>query len=64
MLHKVVLHLERHEPELALQELAAVELLAAEQRLAFIHSPEVFRGGALLLQGALRDALAMLRAGL
>ena len=64
MLHKVVLHLERHEPELALQELAAIELLADEQRLAFLHSPEVFRGGALLLQGALRDALAMLRAGL
>jgi len=38
--------------------------LAAEQRLAFLHSPEVLRGGALLLQGALRDAVVMLRAGL
>ena len=47
-----------------MQQIAATELLAAEQRLAFVHSPEVFRGGALLLQGELRDALAMLRAGL
>jgi len=58
------LHLDRHEPELALQQLAAIELLAAEQRLVFMHSPEVLRGGALLLQGELRDARALLRAGL
>jgi class 3 adenylate cyclase/tetratricopeptide (TPR) repeat protein len=64
MSFKALLHLDRHEPELALQQLAAIELLAAEQRLAFIHSPEMLRGGALLLQGELRDALAVLRAGL
>jgi class 3 adenylate cyclase/tetratricopeptide (TPR) repeat protein len=64
MFFKTLLHLDRHEPELALQQLAAIELLAAEQRLVFAHSPEVFRGGALLLQGELRDALAVLRAGL
>lgn len=64
MCFKTLLHLDRREPELALQQLAAIELLAAEQRLAFLHSPEVLRGGALLLQGELRDALAMLRAGL
>jgi len=64
MFFKALLHLERREPELALQQLAAIELLAAEQRLAFLHSPEVLRGGALLLQGALRDAVVMLRAGL
>jgi predicted ATPase len=49
---------------LALQQLAASELLAAEQRLGFLHSPEVLRGSALLLQGELRDARAALRAGL
>jgi len=64
MFFKTLLHLHQHEPELALQQLAAIELLAAEQRLVFGHSPEVFRGGALLLQGELRDALAALRAGL
>jgi class 3 adenylate cyclase len=64
MFFKTLLHLDRHEPELALQQLAAIELLAAEQRLVFGHSPEVFRGSALLLQGELRDAVAMLRAGL
>jgi class 3 adenylate cyclase len=64
MFFKTRLHLERREPELALQQLAAIELLAAEQRLAFLHSPEVLRGGALLLQGELHDALAMLHAGL
>jgi class 3 adenylate cyclase/tetratricopeptide (TPR) repeat protein len=64
MFIKSQLHLDRHEPELALQQLAAMELLVAEQRLVFLHSPEVLRGGALLLQGELRDALAVLRAGL
>jgi hypothetical protein len=51
MLFKTLLHLDRQEPEIALQQLAAVELLAAEQRLAFLLSPEVLRGGALLLLG-------------
>jgi tetratricopeptide (TPR) repeat protein len=64
MAFKTMLHLDRHEPELALQQLAASELLAAEQRLGFLHSPEVLRGSALLLQGELRDARAVLRAGL
>jgi len=64
MLYKTLLHLDRHEPEIALQQLGAVELLVAEQRLGFLLSPEVLRGGALLLQGELRDALAVLRAGL
>ena len=64
MFCQAMLHLERHEPELALQQLDAIELLAAEQRLAFHHSPEVLQGGALLLQGELRDTLAVLRAGL
>jgi tetratricopeptide (TPR) repeat protein len=64
MFCKTLLHLDRCEPELALPQLAAIELLAAEQRLVFMHSPEVFRGGALLLQGELRDALAVLRVGL
>lgn len=45
---KTLLHLERHEPELALQRLAAIELLASEQRLTLMHSPQVLRGGALL----------------
>jgi class 3 adenylate cyclase len=64
MAFKTMLHLDRHEPELALQQLAASELLAAEQRLGFLLSPEVLRGSALLLQGELRDARAVLRAGL
>jgi tetratricopeptide (TPR) repeat protein len=64
MAFKTMLHLDRHEPELALQQLAASELLAAEQRLGFLHSPEVLRGSALLLQGELCDARAALRAGL
>jgi class 3 adenylate cyclase/tetratricopeptide (TPR) repeat protein len=64
MLYKTLLYIDRREPEFALQQLAATELLAAEQRLAFLLSPEVLRGGALLLQGELSDALAVLRAGL
>jgi tetratricopeptide (TPR) repeat protein len=64
MFFRTMLHLERREPELALQQLTAIELLAAEQRLVLMHSPEVLRGGALLLQDELHDALALLRAGL
>jgi predicted ATPase len=64
MFYKTMLYLDRHEPELALQQLVAIELLVAEQRLVFMHSPEVLRGGALLLQGELLDARELLRAGL
>ncbi|MGB6795317.1 MAG: AAA family ATPase [Xanthobacteraceae bacterium] len=59
-----MLHLERGEPELALQRLAAAEALAAEQRFGFVLEPQLLRGAALTAQGAFAEAGACLRAGL
>jgi class 3 adenylate cyclase len=59
-----MVHLERGEPELALQLLEAAEALAAEQRLSFVLQPQLLRGGALAAQGAFEGAAACLRGGL
>ena len=59
-----MVRLNRGEPELALQLLAAAEALAAEQRLGLVVVPEIVRGGALMGQGALEEAVACLRRGL
>jgi tetratricopeptide (TPR) repeat protein len=59
-----MLHLDRGEPELALQRINAVEALAAEQRLGFVLEPKLLRGAALTAQGALEEAVACLREGL
>ncbi|MGC2202537.1 MAG: AAA family ATPase, partial [Stellaceae bacterium] len=59
-----MLHLDRGEPEFALQRLDAVEALAAEQRLGFVMEPRFLRGAALCAQGAFEEAVACLREGL
>ena len=59
-----MLHLERGEPELALQRIDAVEALAAEQRIGFVLEPKLLRGAALTALGAVEDAVACLREGL
>ena len=59
-----MLHLDRGEPELALQRLEAAEALAAEQRLGFVLEPQFLRGAALTAQGAFEEAVACLREGL
>jgi class 3 adenylate cyclase/tetratricopeptide (TPR) repeat protein len=59
-----MLHLDRGEPELALEGLQAAEALAAEQRLGLIIAPGFIRGAALMAQGAFDDAIARLREGL
>jgi class 3 adenylate cyclase len=59
-----MVHLERGEPELALQRLEAAEALAAEQRLGFVLQPQLLRGAALAAQGAFEGAVAYLREGL
>jgi len=64
LLNAAILHLDRGEPELALQLLATAEALVAEQRLAFIHEPRFLRGAALSAQGAFAEAVACLREGL
>ena len=63
-LFDAMLHLDRGEPELALERLRAAEALAAEQRLGLIVEPGLLRSGALMAQGAFDDAVALLREGL
>jgi predicted ATPase/class 3 adenylate cyclase len=63
-LYNAMVRVNRGEPELALQLLAAAEALAAEQRLGLVVVPEIVRAGALMAQGALEEAVACLRRGL
>jgi class 3 adenylate cyclase/tetratricopeptide (TPR) repeat protein len=63
LLFNAMLHLDRGEPETALQRLDAAEALAAEQRLSFPFEPHLLRGGALIAQGASADAVTYLRKG-
>src|SRR6516162_8599901 len=58
-----VVYLNRHEPERALSLVEAAEALAAEQRLSLIREPGMLRGGALLGQGAVDEAIARIREG-
>jgi predicted ATPase len=64
LLYLATLHLDRGEPEVALQLVSAAEALAAEQRLAFVMEPRFMRGAALSAQGAFEEAVACLREGL
>jgi tetratricopeptide (TPR) repeat protein len=64
LLYLSLLHLDRREPDLALQRLSAAETLAAEQRLGFAFDPAILHGAALVAQGAFEDAVAGLRAAL
>jgi len=59
-----VLHLDRDEPELALQRIEAVEALASAQRLAFAVEPQILRGAVMTAQGAFDEAITCLRDGL
>jgi class 3 adenylate cyclase len=62
--YHAMLHLDRREPGPALDRLEAAEKIAAEQRLGFVLEPQLLRGAALTLQGALEEAVACLRVGL
>jgi class 3 adenylate cyclase len=62
--YHAMLHLDRREPGPALDRLEAAEKIAAEQRLGFVLEPQLLRGAALTLHGALEEAVACLREGL
>ena len=64
LLFNGMLRLDCGEPELALQRLEAAEALASEQRLGFAWPPQFLRGAALSAQGAFKELIACLRAGL
>ena len=64
LLQATVLHQLRREPGMALQRVHAAEIVAAEQRLSLHIDSRVLRGGALAAQGALAEAVAVIREGL
>jgi class 3 adenylate cyclase/predicted ATPase len=61
--HSSVLYLNRREPDRALRQVEAAEVLAAEQRLSLIQEPGMLRGAALVGQGAVDEAIDRLREG-
>ena len=63
LLWSVMLHLDRGEPESALELLAVAETLVAEQRLAFLLEPRFLRGAALSARGELEEAVGCVREG-
>jgi predicted ATPase len=63
LIYSSLVHLNRREPERALRQLDAAEVLAAEQRLSLIIEPGILRGVALLGQGAVDEATARIREG-
>jgi class 3 adenylate cyclase/predicted ATPase len=64
LVFNAMLHVDRGEPELALQRLEVAEMLAAEQRLGFVMEPRFLRGAALSAHGAFDEAAACLREAL
>ena len=64
LIMNTLLHLDRREPELALQRLEAAEALAAEQRLGFVLEAPLLHGAVLMAQEAFGQAIACLREGL
>jgi tetratricopeptide (TPR) repeat protein len=59
-----VLHLDREEPELALQRIEASEALVADQRIGLVLEPRILHGAVMTAQGAFKEAVACLRDGL
>jgi predicted ATPase len=58
-----VVYLNRREPERALRQLEAAQVLAAEQRLSLVFETGMLRGAALAEQGAVDEAIARIREG-
>jgi tetratricopeptide (TPR) repeat protein len=59
-----MLHLDRAEPEMALQRIEAAEALAIAQRLGFAIEPQILRGAVMTAEGVFDEAIACLRDGL
>jgi class 3 adenylate cyclase len=61
LIFNAMLHVDRGEPELALQRVESAEALVAEQRLGFVMEPRFLRGAAPNAHGAFDEAVACLR---
>jgi tetratricopeptide (TPR) repeat protein len=64
LLMNAVLHLDRDEPEVALQQIEAAEALAEEQRIGLVIEPQILRGAVMTAQGAFEEAVTHFRDGL
>ncbi len=64
LIQNAVHHLDRDEPDSALQRLQAAEALAIEQRLGLPFDLQLLHGAVLTAQGAFEEAVARLREGL
>jgi predicted ATPase len=56
-----MLHLDRDEPEAALQRIEAAEALGAEQKIGLAIEPQILRGAVMTAQRASAEAVACLR---
>jgi predicted ATPase len=63
LINSSVIYLNRREPDRALHQVEAAEVLAAEQRLALVYELGTLRGAALLGQDAVDEAIARIREG-
>ena len=61
---QAMVHLDRDEPEMALQRIEAAEVLAVEQRIGLVLEPQILRGAVMTAQGAFQEAIDRLREGL
>jgi predicted ATPase len=59
-----VLHQFRREPDVSSRRLDAAERLAAEHRFALVFHPGILRGGILAAQGAIGEAVSLIREAL
>jgi len=59
-----MLHLDRDEPELALQRVEAAKVLVAEQRIGLVLEPQILLGVVMTARGAYEEAVTCLRDGL
>jgi class 3 adenylate cyclase/predicted ATPase len=63
-LYEAVVRTLRGEPDMALRRAQDGEAVATEQRLALALDPNILRGGALVAQGTIEDAVASIHNGL
>ena len=59
-----MLHLDRDEPELALQRVEAAKVLVAKQRIGLVLEPQILLGVVMTARGAYEEAVTCLRDGL
>jgi class 3 adenylate cyclase/tetratricopeptide (TPR) repeat protein len=64
LIMNAMLHLDRDEPQVALQRIEAAEALVEEQRIGLVLEPQILRGAVMTAQGAFEEAIAHLRDGL